>query len=199
MKHRHETEIKLEVQKPRALKRRLAELGFQPVKARHFESNLLFDFPNLRLRKARCLLRLRFADRHGLLTFKGAPLPSREYKIRGEIETGVEDGNRLRQILESLGLQETFRYEKYRTAYATRGRWTNAETPLLVYDETPIGNYLELEGPKRWINAVARRLGYRRQEYITASYATLYRRKCLERGEKPTNMVFCAPRSRHKS
>lgn len=190
MKHHHETEIKLQVQNPRALKRRLGELGFRPVQARHFESNHLFDFPDLRLRKARCLLRLRFAGGQGILTFKGAPLSSRSYKVRGEIETGVEDGNRLREILEGLGFHETFRYEKYRTVYARNVKRGRAERSVLVYDETPIGNYVELEGPAGWIDEVARQLGYERGDYITASYAALYFKKCAERGEEPGSMFF---------
>jgi adenylate cyclase class 2 len=195
MSRHHETEIKLEVQNPRALRRRLRELGFRAVQPRHFESNVLFDFPDLRLWKARCLLRLRLADKHWTLTFKGAPLPSRRYKIRKEIDIGIENGGLLQEVLEALGLREAFRYEKYRTVYAREAGGTKGEAPVLVYDETPIGNYLELEGPQRWIDQVARQLGYRPEDYITASYASLYRQKCRERGEKPGNMVF----ARHKS
>jgi adenylate cyclase class 2 len=190
MQHRHETEIKLVIESPGKIRRRLAELGFQRVQARHFESNYLFDFSDARLRKSRCLLRLRFARDKGVLTFKGAPMQSRDYKIRREIETRVEDGHRLREILLNLGMREVFCYEKYRTIYAPRGKREVSEAPNLVYDETPIGNYLELEGPQRWIDEVARQLGYCRQEYITDSYASLYRKKCLEDGKKPGNMVF---------
>jgi len=82
MKHPHETEIKLAVQDPGEIRRRFAELGFRLVLARHFESNYLFDFPDQRLRKSRCLIRLRFVGDDCLLTFKGAPLRSHDYKIR---------------------------------------------------------------------------------------------------------------------
>jgi adenylate cyclase class 2 len=150
----------------------------------------MFDFPDQRLRKARCLLRLRFAGEHGLLTFKGAPLQSRDYKIRLEIETRVEDGHRLGEILRNLGLREVFCYEKYRTIYAPRGKGDVTDAPHLVFDETPIGDYLELEGPQRWIDEVARQLGYSRQEYIRESYAALYRKRCLEEGTNPGNMIF---------
>lgn len=190
MKHRHETEIKLAVRDAKEIRRRLVELGFRRTLARHFESNYLFDFPDQRLRKSRCLIRLRFARDQGLLTFKGAPLRSRDYKIRQEIETQVEDGHRLREILLHLGLQEIFCYEKFRTLYAPRGKRDVADAPHLVFDETPIGNYLELEGPQRWINEVARQLGYGRRDYITESYAALYRRKCQEEGKTPGNMIF---------
>ena len=77
MKHRHETEIKLAVRDAKEIRRRLAELGFRPVLARHFESNYLFDFPDQRLRKSRCLIRLRFAGDAGLADLQGraAALP----------------------------------------------------------------------------------------------------------------------------
>jgi adenylate cyclase, class 2 len=195
MRHRNETEIKLEVRNARTLKRRLAEMGFRLAKARHFESNYLFDFPDLRLRKASCLLRVRLADQHGVLTFKGAPLRSQEYKVRREVESAVADGHQVREIFGCLGLREVFRYEKYRTVYSPPGKHDVSEAPHLVYDETPIGNYAELEGSRRWIDEVAHQLGYARADYITASYGTLYRRWCEARGEEPGDLVFPSHKS----
>ncbi len=190
MKHRHETEIKLAVRDAREIRWRLAELGFRPVRGRHFESNYLYDFPDLRLRKSRCLIRIRFAGDKGLLTFKGAPVGSRDYKIRREVETFVEDGHQLAEILLQLGLRQVFCYEKFRTIYAPRGKRDAEEAPHVVFDETPIGNYLELEGPQRWIDEVARQLGFSRRDYITESYAALYRKKCQLQGKVPKDMVF---------
>src|SRR5207248_11547754 len=105
MKSPYEVEIKIKVSNPAALKRRLAALGFRVVR-RYFESNHLFDFPDQKLRRARTLLRLRFAGNANLLTFKGSPLRSRDYKIRAEYETDVQDGKALWQVLEGLGLRE---------------------------------------------------------------------------------------------
>lgn len=190
LKSHHETEIKLPVQNVKALRRHLRELGFQRVRARYFESNHLFDFPDQRLRKARCLLRLRFEGTQSVLTFKGAPLRSDQYKIRREVESHVGDALRVKEILGGLGLEETFSYEKYRTVYAPGTRRKASGPPYLVYDETPVGNYLELEGPAPWIDKVARQLGFTRDDYITSSYAALYWQKCLKLGKKPGNMVF---------
>jgi len=47
-----------------------------------------------------------------------------------------------------------------------------------------------LEGPQRWIDEVARQLGYSRQDYIKESYAALYRKKCQREGKTPGNMLF---------
>ncbi|MHB8654436.1 MAG: class IV adenylate cyclase [Terriglobia bacterium] len=188
----NETEIKLKVSSVRAIKCGLTDLGFVIIERRHRERNFLFDFPDLRLRKSSSVVRLRCEGKRSILTFKGPPRESRDYKIRREIETEIGDARIMREILESLGLSEIFRYEKFRTTYAPSRK---SETPaggLVMVDETPIGNFLELEGPKRWIGAVARRLGFRRPDYISASYVSLYHARCLEDGRKPGNMVFAA-------
>ncbi len=190
MKHRHETEVKLEVRDAKNLRRRLTEQGFRIIMARHFESNILFDYPDLRLRKMRSLVRLRYMGDQALLTFKGTPLQSRDYKIRPEFESFVDDGHSVHEVLLHLGLKETFSYEKFRTIYAPRGKRDALGGPHLVYDETPVGNYIELEGAQRWIDEVARQLGYSRKDYIKESYAALYRQKCEQEGKTPGNMLF---------
>jgi adenylate cyclase class 2 len=196
MRHRRETEIKLLARDRKQWGKRLSQLGFKVSRARHLERNYLFDFPDLRLRRSRCLLRLRFADGEDRLTFKGPPLRTRRYKTRREIEARVEDGVLLREILKNLGLKQVFIYEKYRTVFAEGGKADFHRLPQLMYDETPIGNYLELEGPEKWIDEVATRFGYSRQDYITSSYLALYFQKCREEGKTPGNMVFKGRKSR---
>lgn len=190
MKSHHETEIKLEVSDARALKRRLAELKFRVANPRHFESNRLYDFPDHRLRNEGCVLRLRSVGRKCLLTFKGPSLASPHYKIRTEIETLIEDGDRLDQIFERLALKQLFRYDKYRTVYRQHGDKTEGSSPELCYDETPIGDFVELEGPARWIDGIARQLGYSRRQYIKRSYVTLYLQHCEARAVQPGDMIF---------
>jgi adenylate cyclase class 2 len=89
----------------------------------------------------------------------------------------------MRAILERLGFKAAFRYEKYRAEY-TDGKG------VATVDETPIGLYLELEGAPSWIDRTARALGFRRADYITASYYGLYREYCERRGEAVGDMVF---------
>ncbi len=185
-----ETEIKLGVPNLSAMRRKILALGFKRVEARHFERNTLFDFADERLRNARCLLRLREASRRWVLTFKGAPAESRHYKTRQEIEVIIEDGERCRAIFEGLGMREAFHYEKFRTVFSPNPTAHGARGALLVLDETPVGSFVELEGPEAWIDRTAARLGYRREDYITASYAALYRQYCEARGEPPQNLVF---------
>ena len=184
---RREIEIKLAVRDPRAVRRRLAELGFRRVSARYFERNALFDSPGRRLRKKGSLLRLRLQRGRSELTFKGPRVGEGRFKERVEIESRVGGGVEIGEILEALGLKVAFRYEKYRTLYGRRGDPAHAE---VAFDETPIGIYLELEGPRRWIDQVARALGYRVGEYITVSYGRLYLGWCETHRLVPGDMVF---------
>lgn len=195
MKSPREIEIKLKVDNPRALKRRLKEAGFGVVARRHFECNVVYDFSDSRLRRSRSLLRLRTEENRHILTFKSPPHASQNYKIRTELETFIKDAATMERILGALGLRPIFRYEKYRTAYAEKDQPGEKGEALLAYDETPIGSYIELEGPARWIDRTAHRLGFGKPDYITASYAELYQNYCRLEGIKAGNMVF----SGHKS
>jgi adenylate cyclase class 2 len=179
-----EIEVKLPVPNLTALRRRLRQLGFRADAPRLFERNLVLDNPERSLRQAGQLLRLRSKGRSWWLTWKGAPEPERRHKVRREIEVELSDGARLGEILGRLGYRPALEYQKYRTEFHGRG------PGKALLDETPIGNFLELEGPSRWIDRVAAELGYRREDYILASYAALYYTWCRERGVPATGMVF---------
>jgi len=182
-----ETEIKLAIASAAAARRRLRRLGFRVVQPRRFEVNLVLETPRQRLRRRGCLLRLRSTNGRHWLTFKGPAATSRRYKIRDEWETEVADAAAARALLAALGLEPWFRYEKFRTVLAGRGRWRGGEAML---DETPIGNFVELEGSRRWIRRVARALGAGPEEFIAKSYAALYSDWCRRRRRPFRHMVF---------
>ena len=133
-----------------------------------FEVNTIFDTPSGTLRFQRKLLRLRQAGGGHTITFKGPPTTG-AYKSREEIESGVCDAASMRLILEGLEYISVFRYEKYRTEYAKP-----RENGLVMLDQPPIGDFLELERPPRWIDRTARALGRSPANYITASCGSLY-------------------------
>ena len=94
-------------------------------------------------------------------------------------------GRELGAILERLGYRPSFEYQKYRTEYRRPG-----SRGLILVDETPVGDYLELEGPPRWIDRTALELGFRPEDYILDSYGGLYLAWCREKGMEPGHMVF---------
>lgn len=179
-----ETEIKLAVGDPEEAVRRLTNAGFRVSRDREFESNTIYDTTDLQLRQKRMLLRLRQAGTRGIVTWKGPEDPGR-YKARPERETSVGSIDTLAEILHHLGYQNVFKYEKYRTEFQR-----SDEEGTAVLDETPIGNYLELEGPGPWIDAVAAQLGFTSSDYILDSYGLLYEKWRDGKDMQPKDMVF---------
>ena len=114
----------------------------------------------------------------------------RRYKIREELEARLDDPEQLRQILEALGLRGWFRYEKYRTSYQPPAGQRWAAGLEVELDETPIGVFLELEGPPEAIDHAARLLGYGPADYITKSYLALYLDQCRKSGAPAGDMLF---------
>jgi len=96
-----------------------------------------------------------------------------------------KDATALVEILAGLGYRPVFRYEKYRTVYRRIGR-----PGLAMLDETPIGNFLELEGSPRSIDRMAGELGYSGADYILDSYGKLYLDHCARAGVRPRDMIF---------
>ena len=76
-----EIEIKLAVKDARSGRRLLREAGFIVSKPRVFESNTVFDTPELSLRRSSRLLRIREAGGVATLTYKGLP-DAGKYKSR---------------------------------------------------------------------------------------------------------------------
>ncbi len=161
-----EIEIKFRVEDVRALTRKLRLRGFRLITRRTHEVNTLYDLPGQPLRKRGELLRLRKYGTEWVLTHKSKGAVGR-HKTRVELETEASDGKQMDAILHALGYRPTFRYEKF------RAEWGDG-TGHVVVDETPIGNFGEIEGPARWIDRVATQLGIAKQDYITDTYAGMF-------------------------
>jgi adenylate cyclase class 2 len=165
-----ETEIKFRVEDVAGLSQRLLESGFSIQTSRAFESNVLYDTPDRAMRARTEILRIRNYAGHWTVTHKRLPDsgPGEDrHKHRIETETEVSDGEAMAQVFLSLGLVAAFRYEKWRT------EWTDGEGHCVV-DETPIGDFAELEGTAEWIDRAAARLGIVAAQYITLSYGRLF-------------------------
>jgi adenylate cyclase class 2 len=207
-----EIEIKLRVQDVAAVLSHLKRLKARKISPRTHESNTLYDTSRQDLRRRGQLIRIRverpassfgkrppFENGPAILTYKGPSAKlwntskagvgakSRSYfKINKEIEVLVAGGANIAMILAALGLNPSFRYEKFRTTYALPG----LPDLKIELDETPVGIYLELEGPPAGIGRAARLLGYDRSDYMKETYGSLYLADCRRRNQKPGNMLF---------
>jgi adenylate cyclase class 2 len=213
-----ETEIKVRISDPKAFKRALKRLGARPAtvgSSRVHEWNVIFDTPDGGLAKHGQLLRIRIETpeakskktkgspaKRTLLTFKrpiiagtarfASAQENHHHKVREEIEMEVADATVLAKIFEGLGMRGWFRYEKYRTTFClpAASKWANGL--LIELDETPIGTFVELEGPPAAIDRAAQELGHSRRDFILKSYLALYVEECRRVGQEPRDMVFAA-------
>ena len=183
-----ETEIKLRITDPRQARALLESHGFRVSVPEVFERNLVLDDPDRSIRGRGCLLRLRQAGETATLTFKGLAT-SGKHKEREERETTVASFDEMLVILERLGFRQIFLYEKYRTEYRL------PEGGVVTVDETPAGNFFEIEGEAAWIDATAQLLGFTEADYLTLSYGRIYADWCQQQGVTPSNMTFTRPRS----
>jgi adenylate cyclase class 2 len=183
-----ETEIKFRVDDVANLTQRLEAASFRLQTPRAFESNVLYDTPDRQMRARTEILRIRSYAGRWTVTHKRLPDvgPGEDtHKHRIETETDVADGAALEEIFLSLGLVPAFRYEKW------RAEWTDGEGHCVV-DETPIGNYAELEGSAEWIDHAAARLGIDRSQYITLSYGRLFELWRDEHRSAAQDLTFAA-------
>src|ERR1700688_1506022 len=203
-----ETEIKLRIIDVRAFHRALKRIGARPAgpgSSKVHEVNVIFDTPDGGLAKHGQLLRIRTetpqasgkkaAPPRVILTFKqptvrGVDDEGSRFKVRDETEVEFADAAPLIKILEGLGLRGWFTYEKYRTTWKFGAAARRAADLLIEVDETPVGTYVELEGPPEAIDRAAEELGYARKDYLLKNYLTLYAENCRRRGVSPGNMLF---------
>jgi adenylate cyclase class 2 len=196
----NEIEVKLSITSVAAARKKIGKLGAKLVKrevggkdGRVHELNILFDTPDGGFARHGQLLRVRVESSGGansksakraVLTYKGPGEPQKEarFKVRDEREVVVADDVAMRGILEALGLRGWFRYEKFRTTFALPGTAKWAAGLQVELDETPIGVYLELEGPPNAIDRAAHELSFSRADYITKNYLLLHVEDCRRKG-----------------
>lgn len=130
----------------------------------HRETNWRFDRADASVRAAGDVLRVR-QGRENTLTLK-APGPDPEHRL--EIEVEVDDSDRARLLLEALGYQVIFVYEKEREVYQL-GQAT------VMLDELPFGSFVEIEaGDIELVRAAAATLGLDWADRVGLTYLGLF-------------------------
>lgn len=149
------------------------------------EVNLLFDTDDSRLRHSGSLLRLRQHGGRNILTFKGPVSYQGSIKVREEYETEFADFSRMIEVFEHLGFFVFMRYEKDREEWLLEGC-------SVVLDHTPMGDFIEVEGPPERLEGSARLLGLDTATAVRGSYVSLWQdyRASHPTLDLPFDMVF---------
>jgi len=180
-----EQELKIPVADLGTVRERLAEVGARRLNPSRREVNVLFDTDDGEIARTDRALRLRRVDGRWILTYKGPPTYRGPVKEREELETVVESGEVVEAILGYLGLRPAVRYEKDREVWT----WKGLE---IVLDRTPMGDFVEIEGPEDGLAQAAREVGLDPDSALQGSYVTLWERYRAEHPELglPHDMVF---------
>jgi adenylate cyclase, class 2 len=164
-----ETEVKFYVLDLNRIQTQLQALKAHLIQPRVLETNIRFDLPDASLRSKGNVLRLRY-DTDARLTYKSASKNEQGVLSRREIEFVVEDFEKAKQFLEALGYQKLVYYEKYRTTYKLN------ET-LVMLDELPYGNFVEVEGETlEIIRTSSLQLNLNWDTAIATSYTSIFER-----------------------
>jgi adenylate cyclase class 2 len=182
-REREEVEVKIPVGDLAVPRRRLADSGARLLHDRHFEANELFDDAAKTLSSSGRTVRLRTADGRAILTYKGAARFQDGIKTREERETDVSEPGEAEAILAGIGLVKTFRYEKWREEWSF-------EDCVVALDETPIGTFVEVEGPPTGIRRAVAALELDFTAALPYSYARLYLDRRRQDPSLPAHMVF---------
>lgn len=178
-----EIEVKVRLADRKAFAAKLPTFGFRLKTPDTFERNVLYDTPEGTLCGRKELLRIREYGGHWKLTHKADAGTAGPHKTRIETELEIGDGPALAAILEHLGYRQAFVYEK------RRSEWIDGSGHIVI-DETPIGDFAELEGEHAWIDSIASKLGISPSEYLTASYTKLFLDWKSANHHAATNMTF---------
>jgi len=176
-----EIELKFKIDDLEAMRKKLLDLGASD-QGRVLEHNEKFDNQERLMGKKGHLLRLR-KDKKNRLTLK-VFIAAGQFKEVEEREVEVSDFQVTKNILQEIGYQVVWIYEKYRQTYD----YKNTE---VVIDELPIGeNYLEIEGEEKDILCVIKDLGLDIKDSSTKTYVQVYREYCKRNRVEGGDMVF---------
>lgn len=177
-----ETEAKFYVRHVADVERRLQMMSAPQIQPRTNELNLRFDLPRRQLQRLGRVLRLR-RDKSVRLTYKDGARLLEGTSSRYEIEFAVSDFDSAQELLEALGYQVVFVYEKYRTTYRRSG-------VQIMLDELPYGDFIEIEGEVSQIHAMVQELALNGDTAIPLSYHALFQRLTRARGLKFRDLTF---------
>lgn len=178
-----ECEIKIPVGELDTIRRCLAEVAAERLTPAEREINILFDTVSGDLAASGQVLRVRRVGDRRILTHKGPAVFDGSVKQRRETEVEISSSERISELLHALGFSPWMRYEKERESWLM-------EDVRVELDHTPMGDFVELEGPIANLEAAARRLHLDPGRAVAQSYISLWRAHRDKNPDVGRDMIF---------
>lgn len=180
-----EQEIKIPVAAFAPVRGRLAELRARCQVPFTLEDNWVLDDDHGSLAASGRLLRVRRAGQRCWVTLKEPASFEGGVKSRVELETGVADADGALAVFRRLGFAAVRRYQKRRETWAF-GDF------VVALDETPLGGFVEVEGPGDRLAAAAVDLGLNPATAARGTYLDLWHAYRALHPDAPPDMLFSA-------
>jgi adenylate cyclase class 2 len=159
-----EIEAKFYIKDLDAFREHLLTHNAERVSERVLERNWRFDTPQRDLTTKGEVLRIR-EDQRVRLTYKRPIIGTLQ---RREIELEINNFTEMKALLEALGYEVFFIYEKYRETF----RIGEVE---IVLDEVPYGSFIEIEGPSiDAIREIAKQIHIAWNRSVSSTYLSLF-------------------------
>jgi adenylate cyclase class 2 len=180
-----EREIKIPVDELNPIRRHLDDAGARQIQPETREINHLLDTPDGVLQTSGTVLRVRRTGERAVLTFKGPARYHDAVKERLEIELDVVSAEGGLELFRALGYTPWIQYEKDRES------WVMGDVRVDL-DHTPMGNFVEIEGPEGSLATTARALELDPTAAVAGSYISLWQayRQAHPELETGRDMVF---------
>lgn len=178
-----ESELKIPVAGLEPVRRRLGAAGATCLHRAELEINILFDTEHGKLVGSGRVLRVRRVGGRAMLTFKGPATWDGAVKQRPEHEVEITSLEIMTELLGALGYTPWMRYEKERES------WLLGAVRIEL-DHTPMGDFVELEGPPGDLEASARSLDLDPALAVSQSYVGLWQCHRERHPELGRDMVF---------
>ncbi len=177
-----EIEVKFRIGDTKPYEEKLRNLGAKLIES-GLERNIKYTGNGLE--KSKDLLRLRTYCGSTIIAHKSKPKNTPKHlKVREETETNVDNFENMKKILERLGYEKAWIYEKKRQVWILDG------VEVLI-DELPlIGNFIEIEANEDEIISTAEKLGFDMKDASSTNYGELYKKWREARGLPKEDLIF---------
>lgn len=189
-KDNREIEIKIKIPNPEELKKKILDLGGKKT-YESLNQDIYFD-NSAGFYDSGHVLRVRREQAGTLLTFKYPLEPHKHLLQRGEIQTRVEDGKAVQELIEALGYKPKYTKEKI-------VEYFDLEGVQIEFHKVPfLGNFIEIEENEKNLDILLQKLGLDMSQGIPKGLHTLFEEYLQENNlPKDTEFSFAEEKKHH--